>query len=168
MATAFNPKPGDVILQMVDPRGSFVQVAIPKSAFKALGFNAAGAPAAIDTAAGGSIGAMMVPMQLFGGAEVDLLFGYFVAPGPCKLNGVQIFAGDPPDGADITCDVVLNGVEQSAISTLADGATKQSTDLGTPLTLAAGDIVQLKVKTVGSTSAGGLLNCNLVIGPVSS
>lgn len=104
------------------------------------------------------------PMFFAGNAIDEQIFGYFLPAGNVSVSGMQIFSQVAPAGSDITIDIVnSSGTEQSKIGTLADGATKQATTFGSPLAITGGSFVQLKIKSVGSTTPGGYLSVALVI-----
>lgn len=109
---------------------------------------------------------LKIPVTLYywGELEDEVVFGYFKAPTACRVVGMQIFAQVAPVGANVTVDIVnASGTEQNKIATLTGGNTKQTTIFGTPLDLAENDEIQAKVKSIGSTTPGANMLCNLII-----
>ena len=103
--------------------------------------------------------------SVFVGQAVDeQIFGYIEILQDGQINGGQIFAQVGPVGSAITVDIINSGgTEQSKVMTLADGATEQSTSFATALAVSAGDKYRLKIKSVGSTTAGSWLTVNLEV-----
>ncbi len=115
------------------------------------------------TAGGILSGRFFVTFHFDGDAVDEAVFGWFKAPLPCSIIGAQIFAQDAPVGAALTIDLVNGaGVEQTKVSTLADGASKQETIFGAPLVMAAAGEVQAKIKTIGSGTPGQNLTLILI------
>jgi hypothetical protein len=108
-----------------------------------------------------------ISMFFSGTATDEQGFGYFKAKAACQIQGMQIFAQVAPTGRNLTLDLINGvGAEQSKVGTLTAGSTVQETTFGTPLTLAAGDVIQLKIKSVGSTEPGDSLTVQLFGVPV--
>lgn len=104
------------------------------------------------------------PMAFHGDAIDETIFGYFYAEAACSIIGALIFAQDAPTGAALTIDLVNGaGTEQSKVATLADGATKQRTAFGSALAVAVGDVIQAKIKSIGSTLPGQNLTFVLIV-----
>jgi hypothetical protein len=108
----------------------------------------------------------LVPMDFAAELTDEQTFGYFKARSACRVLGAQLFAQVAPVGAAVTVDLI-NGAatEQTKVATLADGVTHQETIYGTPLELAAGDVIRAKIKSVGVSTKGEFLTCNLIIAP---
>lgn len=75
---------------------------------------------------------------------------------PATVTKIGVHAREAPAGAALTVDVLLNSAEQSRIATLADGATKQITDI-TDINFSTAQDFGLKIKSVGSTAPGNEL-----------
>jgi hypothetical protein len=118
------------------------------------------------TGATGPSGALLPwgPIFFVGNAIADEVFGYFKPAVNITIAGMQIFSQSPPTGSSLTIDIVNSaGVEQSKIATLAAATSKQETTYGSPLSVSAGAFVQLKIKSIGSTTPGGYLSCALIL-----
>ena len=118
-----------------------------------------------ETAGGVRVAAnrFYVAMPFHGDAIDEAIFGYFYAEQACSILGMLISAQDAPTGAAITIDLVNGaGAEQTKVGTLAAAATKQRTIFGSALAVAAGDVIQAKFKTVGSTLPGQNITVNLI------
>lgn len=99
----------------------------------------------------------------FGSLIDETAFGYFYAEQATTILGTQIMAGVAPVGANATFDIIDSGdTEQGLVSTLTAGSKFERTAFSTPLNLAQGDYIRLKVKSIGSTTAGSQLTINLV------
>ena len=70
------------------------------------------------------------------------------------LKAISIFATQAPTGQDLTLDVLVDGVEQANLSTLADGATYQKTTFGTAIEISKSERLGLKFIQVGTTEPG--------------
>lgn len=104
-----------------------------------------------------------------GEAVVSRLFGFFEAPAACRVLGIQIEAQVVPVGGSLTLILVDDTDAEIAgtTATLASATRGQYTEFATALSLVEGDSLSAKIKTVGSTIAGGYLNVRLVIGPAT-
>lgn len=102
-----------------------------------------------------------------GDLAVDQTIGYFQPLKACEAIGIDIALGDAPVGADIQLDVTLNGVAQSKIVTVTAGQSLAQGIFSSPVTLAPGDILRVKVVQVGSTAPGSFLTANLIIAPTA-
>lgn len=119
---------------------------------------------------GGTVGGVLAAPNRFyvhchfsGDAVDESIFGFFYAEFPTVIYGMLLFAQDAPTGADLTVDLVNGaGAEQTKIGTLAAAASRQRTLFGAPLSLAAGDILQAKIKSVGSGTPGQNLTVLLI------
>jgi len=86
--------------------------------------------------------------------EVDFIFyDGWVAQENITITKGSLFAVTAPTGAAIIVDILINGVVQTKLMTLAAGATHQLTDI-TDLDVTAGQRVGLKITQVGSTNPG--------------
>jgi hypothetical protein len=104
----------------------------------------------------------------FGTATDEQTFGGFTAIVPTDILGIQLSAQVAPVGSDITVDLVdSNGTELGTLGTLAAGSKYQATDFATVTALAASDYVRLKIKSVGSSTAGAYLTATLVTRPTA-
>lgn len=70
------------------------------------------------------------------------------------LKAISIFATEAPTGQDLSLDVLIDGVEQANVSTLADGATYQKTTFGTAIEISKSERLGLKFIQVGTTQPG--------------
>ena len=90
-----------------------------------------------------------------------VFFDGWSAPKDMTINSLGIFALDAPAGKAINITVLKNGVEQTQIAVLSDGAKHELTTFGTPLALSAGDRLGLKYTQVGTTSPGNGIIANI-------
>ncbi|MBI4384131.1 MAG: DUF2793 domain-containing protein [Nitrospinae bacterium] len=72
------------------------------------------------------------------------------------VTKIGIHAREAPAGAALTVDILQNSAEQSRVATLADGATKQITDI-TDINFSTAQDFGLRIKSVGSTAPGNEL-----------
>lgn len=96
-----------------------------------------------------------IPQPFFGNAVDEQEFGFFYAEVATRIVGMLITAQNAPTGADLTVDLTKAGVEQSKVGTLTAGSNYQRSAFASPLDLAAGENVRLKIKTIGSSHPGG-------------
>lgn len=102
-----------------------------------------------------------------GDLAVDQLIGYFKPLKACNVVGIDYALGDAPVGAQVSLDVTVNGVVQAQVVNIAAGVAAGQGMLGAPVSLAAGDVLRVKVLGVGSTTPGAYLTANLIIAPTS-
>ncbi|MBI4388976.1 MAG: DUF2793 domain-containing protein [Nitrospinae bacterium] len=72
------------------------------------------------------------------------------------VTKIGLHAREAPSGAALTVDILQDSAEQSRVATLADGATKQITDI-TDINFSTSQDFGLKIKSVGSTTPGNEL-----------
>jgi len=85
--------------------------------------------------------------------EEVIIDGFYFDVG-FTVDKISIFARTAPTGADLTVDVLKNGVEVGSIATLTNGSSYEKTILSIASSLLITDRFGLKIKTIGSTNAG--------------
>ncbi|PTX95768.1 hypothetical protein [Opitutus sp. ER46] len=107
-------------------------------------------------------------LNFVGQLKLNQLFGFYKAPAPVAIRGVQLAAQTAPTGADVTVELVdPDGVSLGRTATLPAGKTYADVTFATPLPVLAGALVRAKVTQIGSGAAGGYLTANLVVQVVS-
>ncbi len=135
-----------------------------------IGSAAPGSPLTITNITVTGLQKVSVPMGTYAGELTDeQIFGYYRAQADIDIIGMHLSAQSAPVGADVTVDVVFGAsTEQSKIATLADGSGAQETIFGVALRATAGQVIRLRLKTVGSTAPGSWLTATLIVQPVSA
>jgi len=95
-----------------------------------------------------------LPVHL-GGAAIDeeVIFDGFYFDEDVTITAVTLYARAAPTGAAFSVDFIKNGVEQSKISSIADGAKKGGAAV-TGLSYTTLEEFGLKVKSAGTTDPG--------------
>lgn len=110
----------------------------------------------------------IAPLIAFGQLEDEASYGYFKPRIACKIVGIDYNLGDLPVGSSLSFDLTKGGTEQSVVTTIGPSDDQFGQVIfPTALTLAAADVIRLKVKSVGSGSPGAFLQANLIIEPIS-
>jgi hypothetical protein len=78
----------------------------------------------------------------------------FVPAEDITLKAIGLFAMQAPTGADLTVDVLKDGVAEANIATLPATATFQKTTFATPIEILKTERLGLKFVQVGSTQPG--------------
>lgn len=83
----------------------------------------------------------------FVGSNVDTVEDAvsWVASHACVLRSLRLRTNDPPNGADVVFDVMVNGAATAMTATYLTTDTGTKAGTGGPLTLAAGDRVSLRI-----------------------
>lgn len=111
-----------------------------------------------------------VPMSPFMGELADeQVFAYYRAQQDIDILGMHLNAQEAPVGADVLVDIVFGAsAEQSKVAKLTDGQQAEETIYATPLRALAGQVIRLKIKQVGATTAGSWMTPTLIVQPVSA
>jgi predicted RNA-binding protein with TRAM domain len=107
---------------------------------------------------------IVVPMIQVGDLAVNQLLGYYKPTAAVLVKGIDYNLGDAPAGSSLTIDVTKNGTAQTKTVTITAGTYAGQGIFGTPVSLAAGDVMRVKVTAVGSTAPGANLTANLIVG----
>lgn len=95
---------------------------------------------------------------------VGTTFGFYEAPAPAVVTGVQLTVQTVPVGADVIIELVdTDGNSLGVTATLPAGESYKTVNFGTPVALLTGAKVRAKVTQVGSTTAGSYLTANLLV-----
>ena len=124
------------------------------------------APAAAPTPT--SVPYAYADLHCFGTIATGDVFGFFSAPAAQALRcvGVQVSIQTPPVGASVRVDFVsLAGVEQSKVTSLPAGESYVQNLFPSALKMPAGSAWRLKIKQVGSSTAGEFLSVRLILSP---
>lgn len=90
-------------------------------------------------------------------ADEDIILEGVFFPFDITFLKADVYASDPPTGADLTYDILKDGLEQSRIITLQDqlvsGVSYTTTDIS-DINFSSSERFGLKVKSIGSTNPG--------------
>ena len=94
---------------------------------------------------------------------LNSIFGFYKAPAPVVIKGVQLAIQTLPTGADVIITLVdADGITLGRTATLPAGEVYADVLFETPLPLLTGAIVRAKVTQIGSGTPGSYLTANLV------
>jgi len=91
---------------------------------------------------------------LFVPEAAQVFYEGFIPAEDITLKAISIFAAQAPTGQALTIDVLVDGVEQANLSTLANGATFQKTTFVTAIEFSTAQRLGLKFIQVGTTEPG--------------
>jgi hypothetical protein len=95
-------------------------------------------------------------------ADEETFFDGLLFPTASKVTKIILSAREAPTGANLTIDLLKDGVEQSVVATLTAGSTYETTDI-TDTEFSVAERLGLITKSIGSTIEGASLNVFLVI-----
>ena len=93
--------------------------------------------------------------------DEQIIFEGFQPQEDITVMAVSIFAMVAPVDADLQIDVLKDGVELVDMATLTDAATFQKTTLAAPQDILKTERLGLKIKQIGSGTAGADLFVNI-------
>lgn len=104
-------------------------------------------------------------LSFAGNLALNQVFGFYKAPAPCAITGVQLVAQKAPAGADVIIELTdADGVSLARTATLPAGQSFNAVTFGTPLPLLNAAIVRAKVTQIGTgANPGAFLTANLIV-----
>lgn len=112
----------------------------------------------------GSIPPTSATLNFFGTAVVGQIFGRHTARQDQITDIIDLTAQVVPEGSALVVEILRSGVPTGSTITLGDGQSHSSFE--SPLSLSAGEYLELKINQVGATSPGGYLSVNIQLNPV--
>lgn len=103
-------------------------------------------------------------LNFFGRVKVGQLFGFYQAPAPGKVVGIQLASQVKPVGDDLIAELTdADGTSLARSATLLDGEGTAQVTFETPLPFLAGAVIRGKPLQVGTGTPGSYLTMTLII-----